>query len=299
MQGDKFGYSVNFDLHPMAPSCNPGHVRVSKLYVQVSPHFNPLTTELHVVAALGCALLPAWPCRSTVCCGLQHRDSGSGICGVKAYMLTPHTPQESCVDRRDNNWEVKLEKEHILCSKAVYPDTTTCRQARLFSLPAVLKTPWITCRAGRQCRALPAQRPLSSNPYTRPTCTCLQVMKYGPEDARLLASSLARRNADHTATIDKVTDAVPVWQMLSCGTQDPASRHAGCADAFVAVCAGRTTSAMTQPTPSCSSKTTALRCASLGQVLVWNRCLVSASAGNNSRLPVRMSDSHQAATPII
>jgi hypothetical protein len=35
------------------------------------------------------------------------------------------------VDRRDNNWEVKLEKEHILCSKAVYPDTTTCRQARL------------------------------------------------------------------------------------------------------------------------------------------------------------------------
>ena len=35
VQGDKFGYSVNFDLHPMAASCNPGHVRVSKLYVQV------------------------------------------------------------------------------------------------------------------------------------------------------------------------------------------------------------------------------------------------------------------------
>ena len=42
MQGDKFGYSVNFDLHPMAPSCNPGHVRVSKLYVQVSHTAIPL-----------------------------------------------------------------------------------------------------------------------------------------------------------------------------------------------------------------------------------------------------------------
>jgi hypothetical protein len=29
-------------------------------------------------------------------------------------------------------------------------------------------------------------------------------MKYGPEDARLLASSLKKKNADRTATIDKV-----------------------------------------------------------------------------------------------
>jgi hypothetical protein len=61
VQGDKFGYSVNFDLHPMAASCNPGHVRVSKLYVQVR-----YTRPNCPLAASHCChvrtLLPAQPC---------------------------------------------------------------------------------------------------------------------------------------------------------------------------------------------------------------------------------------------
>jgi hypothetical protein len=115
------------------------------------------------------------------------------------------------VDRRDNNWEVKLEKEHILCSKAVYPDTTTCRQARLFiassAAGAVNQMPEMAGNAERCQR----QRQLSVLRCT-PWCTDLQVMKYGPEDVRLLASSLEKKNADHTATIDKVTGAVIMWQ---------------------------------------------------------------------------------------
>lgn len=36
--------------------------------------------------------------------------------------------QDACVDKRDNNFEVKLEKEHLICSKVIYPDQTTCQQ---------------------------------------------------------------------------------------------------------------------------------------------------------------------------
>lgn len=50
MQGDKFGYSVNFDLHPLAASCNPGHVRVSKLYVQVITDCSCSTAWQHGIA---------------------------------------------------------------------------------------------------------------------------------------------------------------------------------------------------------------------------------------------------------
>jgi hypothetical protein len=109
-QGDKFGYSVTFDLHPLAPGCDAANVRVSKLYVQV--RLQPVTISISA----------SWrmQCDRTVHCGAQQ------LC---RSMPRSAPSQEACVDRRDNNWEVKLEKEHILCSKAVYPDTTTCKQA--------------------------------------------------------------------------------------------------------------------------------------------------------------------------
>ena len=31
---------------------------------------------------------------------------------------------------RDNNFEVKLEPDHVMCHKVLYPDTTTCKQVR-------------------------------------------------------------------------------------------------------------------------------------------------------------------------
>jgi hypothetical protein len=81
VQGDKFGYSVNFDLHPMAASCNPGHVRVSKLYVQVNRSLIRYCLFV-TTASVMCALLMAGLCSIL---GAQHMDCGRDFGSVHVW----------------------------------------------------------------------------------------------------------------------------------------------------------------------------------------------------------------------
>lgn len=70
-------------------------------------------------------------------------------CGAASVRISKLYVQDACIDKRDNNFEVKLEPEHVLCHKILYPDTTTCTQIMKFGpAEAILSASQLTPGTG-------------------------------------------------------------------------------------------------------------------------------------------------------